>query len=300
MLIVRGQTALRPAQQNATGSALDLAYSYRFATVDLGTTPLGFQEQNVVGGIELAPEILPNTRLRLTGERRAVTDSVLSFAGARDRASGMNFGGVTRTRGYAQVEYSPGALALYAGGGGGVLDGKNVASNSYVEFGVGGSYPVYRTPTKELRAGLSLSYLDYDKNLGGTTLGQGGYFSPSNYAAAVIPLTWRHQVNDRLRYQLGGSIGLQTFKQKGTAIFPNDQDLQNSLIALAAANPSAGILTRNTRSSNTSVAGGVSGEVEYKLTRNITVGARAGFQRAGDFNEGTGLVYARYVFSGAI
>ena len=98
--VAQGLPVLRPASQTATGVGLDVAYSYRFATVDIGTTPLGFLRENVIGGIDLAPTIAPNLRLHGIGERRAVTDSVLSYAGARDPGTGQTFGGVTRTRGY--------------------------------------------------------------------------------------------------------------------------------------------------------------------------------------------------------
>lgn len=43
-------------------------------------------------------------RLRLVGERRSVTDSLLSWAGQRDRLAGRDFGMVLRTGGRGQVE----------------------------------------------------------------------------------------------------------------------------------------------------------------------------------------------------
>ena len=89
-----------------TGTALDVAYSYRFATVDVGSTPLGFRESNVVGGIELAPELAQDFRLRVIGERRAIVNSVLSYAGAKDPVSGRNWGGVVRNRGNIRIWYT--------------------------------------------------------------------------------------------------------------------------------------------------------------------------------------------------
>ena len=74
--------------QTAAGSALDVSYAYGPVTGDVGTTPLGFLRQNVVGGIQFAPKLTNNLQLRIVGERRAVTDSLLSYAGTKDPATG--------------------------------------------------------------------------------------------------------------------------------------------------------------------------------------------------------------------
>ena len=147
-----------------------------------------------------APSIGDNARLRVDAERRAVTDSVLSYAGTKAPGGpivpggpvspDIPWGGVTRTRGHAQLEYSLREANLYAGGGYAVLDGKNVASNHEYEFGAGGTYPIWRNATDELRLGLDTVYFAYDKNLRFFTLGQGGYFSPQSYLAALFPLKY--------------------------------------------------------------------------------------------------------------
>ncbi len=38
-------------------------------------------------------------------------------------------------------------------------------------------------------------------------------------------------------------------------------------------------------------------DIDYRLTPNFHIGASAGFDKSGDFTEGTGLLYARYVFN---
>ena len=287
--------APRPGDQMASGVGLALSYSLGWGSADIGSTPLGFRQQNVVGGVELAPQIGRDLRLRVVGERRAVTDSVLAYAGAEDPGSGLTWGGVTRTRGHAQLEWAPGLLNLYAGGGGAVLRGENVASNTQWEFGVGGSYPVYRTATQEVRAGLDLVYLGYERNLRLFTLGHGGYFSPQSYFAALIPVSYKEQVDDRFSYSVGGSVGFQTYREKRSPVFPSDPSRQARLEGLVANTPLLNAYYPARGESG--IVGGAFANAEYKVSDSLRLGGRASFQRAGNFTEGTGLVYARYTFN---
>ena len=283
--------------QDAAGVGLNLSYVYRFIAADVGVTPLGFRRVTPVGGVELAPEIAPDLRLRATAERRAVTDSVLSYAGARDPASGQTWGGVTRNRGRVQLEWTPGPASLYAGVGGAYLGGDRVRDNAQIEVGAGGSYPILRTPTGELRAGLDLFYTAYDWNLRHFSLGHGGYFSPQSHFAALIPITWRQQVGERFSYRIGGSVGFQTYREAASAVFPGRASAaQTALSGPPAATP--GPATFYPARGESGLIGGAFADAEYKLTDTLRVGARARFQRAGDFTDGTALVYARYAFDG--
>lgn len=127
----------------------------------------------MIGGVELSPALSDASHLRVIGERRAVTDSLLSFGGTKDPATGQIWGGVTRSRAHGQLEMSAGLGNFYAGGGYSVLDGKNVASNEELELGAGGSYPVWRSKNENVRVGLDLVYFGYKRNLRYFSLGQG-------------------------------------------------------------------------------------------------------------------------------
>ena len=65
-----GTGVVHTRKQDAFGTGLDVRYAYDIATADIGATPLGFREENVVGGIELAPRLTQNITLRILGERR--------------------------------------------------------------------------------------------------------------------------------------------------------------------------------------------------------------------------------------
>jgi predicted Zn-dependent protease len=292
-----GLAAASVRNQTAFGSALDVRYAYDLATADIGATPLGFRQENVVGGLELAPKLASNLTLRVLAERRAVTDSILSFGGMKDYRTGETFGGVTRNHGHAQIEGQVGLANYFVGAGGGYLTGHNVASNSEIDAGAGMSYPVWRTPTQEVRVGTQLIYFAYDKNLGGFSLGQGGYFSPQDYFAVLFPVTYRNQVTPDFRFTVGGTVGFQTYRSKNSAVFPNDSTLQAQLVSLAA---TTGQTTVQNGSHGAGVAGGVNGEVDYRVNGNLHIGARAGFDHSGSFSEGVGLIYARYMFTDAL
>jgi cellulose synthase operon protein C len=287
--------AKAPGNQTASGVGLDANWAYRWLTVDAGTSPLGFRESNLIGGVELAPALSSTLRLRLTGERRAVTDSVLSYAGTEDARTGQSWGGVTRTRGHAQLELSAAPATFYAGGGYASLQGDNVASNSEIELGAGGAYPFYHTATEDARIGLDLVYFAYDHNLRYFSFGQGGYFSPQSYFAALIPVEYRRKT-DGLNWGVGASVGYQTYTEHASNVFPNDPALQAQLESAAAGDST--IPTQYGGKSASGVVGGAHGDVEYRVAPQLVVGSKAVYQRAGDWNEAQGLIYARYSFEG--
>ena len=292
-----GRTVIAaPGSQTATGVGLDLAYSYQWLTADAGSTPLGFRISHAVGGVEIAPTIGQNLVLRVTGERRAVTDSLVAYAGAYDPGTGLTWGGVTRTRVHGQLEFNPGLANFYAGGGYDWLQGENVVSNHEVELGAGGSYPVYKTPSDEVRVGLNLVYFGYSNNQDHFTLGYGGYFSPQDYVAAIIPVTWT-ATRGPLSYTLGASAGVQTFNADSGSIFPTQAGLQQAVELYSALNTS--VQDSYASQNESGIVGGVNGSFEYHLTPELQVGGSAAYQKSADWNEADVMAFAKYTFMNA-
>lgn len=280
-------------ESSQSGVALGLAYSRPNFSVDIGSTPLGFQQQNVVGGIEIAPEIGDGVRLRLTAERRAMMDSLLSWGGLRDPAFGTEWGGVVRTGGRAQIEFTQGETNFYIAGGFYRFDGEGVAENSRIEAGAGFQTPIWRSGTEELVTGLDLVYFAYDKNLRFFTLGHGGYFSPQSFFSANIPLDYRGR-SGNFFYRVGGTLGLTTFTEDRTAVFPNDAARQAQLAAYAAS--TSGVDVFYPGQSSTGLTGGLRGDLEYMVTPQLRIGGALRFDQAADWSEARGLFYARYRF----
>jgi len=284
-----------PTTQTAVGAGLDLRYTRGIVTADIGTTPLGFQQQNIIGGIVLSPALSDSTRLRVTAERRAVTESLLSYAGTTDPYSGKKWGGVTKSSGKIGVESTQGPWNLYAMGGAGVLNGQGVENNFYYEAGTGATYPVWKYDRQEIRLGLDLHYTAYDKNLSNFTYGQGGYFSPQRYITALIPVSFKDAFGRNLTYELDGSAGYAVTNEKAVVYFPTSAKLQSELEALTG---DSFLNTSDPRTRTSGIIGGVSGHIDYRVSPNFTIGARGSFQNAGTYQQFGAALYGHYVFNG--
>lgn len=70
--------------QTASGVGLSVGYETNSIKADVGRTPIGFREANWVGGAEYNGGITDKVSYSIAVARRAVTDSLLSYAGTRD------------------------------------------------------------------------------------------------------------------------------------------------------------------------------------------------------------------------
>nr|WP_314075656.1 cellulose synthase subunit BcsC-related outer membrane protein [uncultured Roseococcus sp.] len=269
-------------RNNASGVMLGAAYRRgEVFRADIASSPIGFPSTTILGGLEVAPQI-GQMRLRLTGERRSVTDSLLSWAGQRDRTTGRNWGMVVRTGGRGQLEMPLGAGFAYVGGGYSVFDGENVANNNRVEGGAGFSYPVISQPGGELRVGADLVYFAYDRNLRFFTLGHGGYYSPQSFAALNVPLDYRGRSGD-FSYRLGGTVGYAVWREETTPLFPNNPGLQQAAVARAATDPT--VITSYNGQSRQNFVGGLRADLDYQVTPGINLAAGFRYDKSANWDE---------------
>jgi len=275
------------------GYALRLAYMRNNFRADIGSTPMGFANPTVVGGVEVVPRINEQLRVRLTFERRAVTDSILSYAGQRERDWPVNWGGVVRTGGRAQLEYTPVAArwGAYAGVGGYTIDGQNVQSNKRIEASIGAYYNVLRQPHQNLTLAVGAFYAGYDHNLSGFTFGQGGYFSPQQNLLGQVQAEYIGRWGDWSLRTVGG-VGYQNYRTRSSAIFPTNSALQAQLEQAAALDSS--LATRNPGQRSSGPTGSIFANLEYALTPNLRLGAAGRYERVGDWEEGVGFFYLRW------
>lgn len=263
------------------GVALSAHYQWRWVAADVGSTPLGFATSNVLGGIELTPHLTHDLILRVTGERRAVTDSLLAYSGARDPGTGRIWGGVTRNRGHGQLEWSQPGYNLYAGGGYAVMQGTNTVANHEAEAGAGGSALVWhRHDAQHLRLGLDLVYFGYRRNSYFFTWGQGGYFSPHAFMAALMPLTYDGHAG-RWTWLFKGEGGYQHYTENATAMFPLGEG------GIAARQKYAGQSTGG-------LAGNVMARAIYQMTPSLRLGVEGGYSRSGSWDEVHGMLMLHY------
>lgn len=278
--------------QNANGVELNMALSGDNYRADIGSTPLGQDLNTLVGGVKWSPKLTNYLSLIFTGERRAITDSLLSYVGLQDAYSGKTWGQVTKNGGTLQLSYDDGDAGFYVGGGGYSYLGKNVASNTSINANAGVYLRPYHDEYRQLQAGLSMSYMDYAKNLSYFTYGQGGYFSPQNYVSVSLPVSLMEKY-DNWTMKLGGSVGYQSYSQDKSAYFPTNTEWQQTL-ETAVTNGFA----KEAYYSATSKSGigyTLRAGADYKVNKQMTLGGQVGYDTFGDYNESTASLYIRYM-----
>jgi hypothetical protein len=273
--------------QRDSGIGLGVAYARADEGIkaDIGTTPLGFQYATGVGGVSIERPLAgsSNTRYGVSVSRRAVTDSLVSFAGTTDERDGRSWGGVTANGGRVELNFDDSEVGAYSYGSLYRLLGHNVESNTRLELG-GGAYKYLKnSPDSTLTVGLGGMVLGYENNENFFTYGHGGYFSPQTYFSVGVPVTWA-QRNDRFTYQLKGSVGIQYFQQDGVDYFPTDKALQASDGRRFAEQ------SKNGLGYNVEAAG------EYKFGNKLFVGGAFGLNNASDYRQYNVGMYIRYMF----
>lgn len=284
-------------KQDESGIAFSAGYRSENFAADLGTTPQGFRRANIVGGITYADRF-DDFNLRGTLSRRAVTDSLLSYAGARDPLSGDVWGGVVKSGGKIDVGYGDDSAGVYAAAGFSVLTGRGVQTNNEIEGTLGGYWRAYQSPDTRVTLGVNLTALAYRDNLGFFTLGHGGYFSPQSYFSIGIPMDIAGR-KGKLSYQVGGDIGIRHFKQDRAPYFPGNPGMQSLWENQLAATPGlAGYAAYYNGESVTGLGYNLYGSFEYLLAPKFALGGRMAFDNSRNYAQQAGMVYLRYAFDG--
>ncbi|GBQ87742.1 cellulose synthase operon protein C [Gluconacetobacter johannae DSM 13595] len=289
-VLVNGAPASAHHHEYVSGAGLDLRYVDNWFSADVGSTPLGFPIANVLGGVEFAPHLTPNLTLRITGGRRMVTDSELSYAGMRDPGTGRIWGGVTRLSGHGALEWATPVWNLYAGGGFAYLSGTHVVDNTEVEAGLGGSATVWQMDQRQrLRVGVNLTYFGYKRNSYVFTWGQGGYFSPQSYYAIMPTVEYSGHI-DRWTWFLRGEGGYQNYHDASAPYYPLNDGLQQTSMTTPP--------NMFGKQGASGVAGTGRARVAYQVNPQLRLGLEGGYTRAGSWSEASGMLLLHYVFDG--
>jgi hypothetical protein len=288
--------------QRDAGVGLAVAYEMPEFGIktDLGSTPIGFRETSMVGGISLDRPFAENSNFRynLNLSRRAMVDSLVSFAGAKDERTGVEWGGVTANGLRGQVSYDNQRFGAYAYAGWAKLVGKNVEDNERIELGSGIYWYLLNSDDYRLTGGLSVSASNYENNQSFFTYGHGGYFSPQNFFSIGLPVSWAER-GPNWSYQLQGSVGLQHIEQDGAPYY-RDKGAQSALESLAsvymANNPNTVVNTRYDSQNKTGVGYSLGASGEYRLGDGFFFGGTLGVDNARDYRQFSGGLYLRYLF----
>lgn len=278
--------------QSASGVEVGMALTGDQYKLDVGSTPLGQDLNTVVGGVQWSPQLTDYLKLVLTGERRAVVDSLLSYVGVQDGYTGKKWGQVTKNGGSAQLSYDNGDAGFYAGFGLYSYLGENVPSNDNVNGSAGVYLRPFHYDDRELKTGISMTYMNFSKNLSYFSYGQGGYFSPQDYISVSFPVDYTQKF-DNWNLGVGASLGYQSYSQDASPYFPTDSGLQAQLEDAYA----RGLAKEYYYSGNSKNGMGYNlrASADYKVNKDMTMGGQVGYDTFGDYNESTAQVYFRYL-----
>lgn len=289
-----------PGSQKDSGVGVAVAYENpsQGLKADLGVSPVGFLYNTAVGGISLDRPFAEgsNWRYNLNLSRRSVTDSLTSFAGARDKRTDLQWGGVTSNGGRLQLGYDNQTYGMYGYGSWHKLLGHDVESNTRSELGSGIYWYLLNNQDKRLTAGLSVSGAHYANNQSFFTYGHGGYFSPQNFFSIGVPVSWA-QRGPNFSYQVQGSVGMQHIEQDSAPYF-RDRQSQAALERISQAFATDGTTLRTTYASQSKTGIGYSlgASGEYRLGDGFFFGGTLGVDNARDYQQWTGGLYLRYLF----
>lgn len=285
-----------PETQRRTGVALGVAYRGDWIVADVGTTPLGFEKTNVVGGLKLQPEIMKNTRLVLQGERRPIKDSMLAYAGTVDHVTGETWGAVTKNGGGVGLNFDNGKTGVYGSVAEHRYEGDNVDSNKALSMEMGGYFRPALSVSEQLQLGVHVGYNSFDKNLSKFTFGHGGYFSPQDYVSVAFPMNYSLEMED-MRFSLLFSPGFQSYSEDGNGFFPTDAAAQAALDLFYALGAIRQAGYAASSKSGFGMSFGATGE--YMPEPYLRVGGQIGFDSFGDYNETSFRLYMKYLIGGS-
>lgn len=259
--------ATSPRSQSDTGVGLAVAFENpdEGLKADVGVSPVGFTYSTYVGGVSVSRPFEANSNFRYGAavSRRPVTDSVTSFAGAKD-GDGNKWGGVTANGGRGELSYDNQKLGVYGYGSLHQLMGNHVDDNTRMELGSGIYWYLRNNPRDTLTLGISGSALSFRENQDFYTYGNGGYFSPQRFFSLGVPIRWA-QSFDRFSYQVKSSVGVQYIGQ-------------------------------DEGSSKTGLGYSLNAAAEYRLSSRFYVGGELGVDNAQDYRQYSGNAYLRYLF----
>ncbi|MEM5317421.1 cellulose synthase subunit BcsC-related outer membrane protein [Paraburkholderia sp. JHI869] len=293
-----GNAGLGNINETATGVALAAGYEFNGANnswrADIGSTPVGFPIESVLGGISYRHDFQNSSSLSLDVSRRPVTASLVSYAGGIDPVTGEKWGGVVRNGFTVRGAKDFGPGTIFTSIGFGLLTGTNVETNQEFKVRSGYDWSVFRRPDQIVSSGLILNYWKYSKNEHNYTFGNGGYYSPQSYFSVGIPIDWTGRYK-KLSWEIDGSVGMSFSNENQSPFYPTRPGLQAQALAFMNANDLGSPYFGGGSGGGFSYT--IEAALEYRVTEHFVVGGRFSIDRSRDYAPNVGVLYMRYFFS---
>ncbi len=282
--------------QSVNGTMMAAGWKNEVWNVDIGRTPDNFKVPNWLGGVAYSSKI-GSLGWTLTGSRRPLSNSILSYAGATDLNTGVTWGGVTSNGVTLSLSHDEGGVdGVWASFGQHWLRGKNVEDNHKSTAMAGYYYRLVERADERLRTGLTLMYWGYDKDSSEYTLGQGGYYSPQKYYSIGVPLNYAFRTAN-WSVALESSVSWSYAKTDANVLYPLD-GLNSKLLQRlddAGYQLSDG-LGQTSSGSSTGIGYRVQGLVERRLSDHLVLGGGVLYQHSDDYAPSRAMLYLRYTF----
>lgn len=276
--------------QTASGMALNASLERGNTRYDIGTTPLGFPVQTLVGGVLHKGDLGP-FGYSVDLSRRPLTGSLLSYAGTRDPRTGQVWGGVQANGVRFGLSLDEGGtLGGWSSLGLHRLTGRNVKDNNRMQLMAGGMLRVINEDDRLLQFGVTGMHWRMSENAGEYTFGHGGYYSPARYTSLSLPVTYGERYT-RFSYAIRASVSASRSDAKAAPFFPTDPAMQ-----LEAENRSAfnGVAPFYGGGPGRGIGRSLSLAWEYQADPRLFVGGRLELDRSPDYSPNRFLVYLRY------
>ncbi|MEB2400573.1 MAG: cellulose synthase complex outer membrane protein BcsC [Alcaligenaceae bacterium] len=285
-------------RQKASGTSFAVGWQGERLSFDLGRTPQGFAVTNWTGGVTYKGD-LKQLGWSLTASRRPMSNSLLSFAGARDPRTGITWGGVMATGASLGLSWDQGgADGVWADLSHHRLTGKNVADNHRTRLMAGYYRRLINQPDESLSVGVNVMHWRYQKDLGEYTLGHGGYYSPQRYSSISLPVSYARRRGD-WSFLLEGSVSRSVSRSSGSNYYPLPGLLAGPLGELGRMGVTpGGFLAANeiVASKGSGFGYTLRGMAERRLSNHWVVGAGFDLQHGQDYTPSRVMLYLRYTF----
>ena len=283
--------------QHDSGVGFDVAYQNGAVKADVGSTPVGFTKTNIQGGVTVSPRLSENVTAKAWGERRPVTDSVLSYAGTKDPVSGESWGSVMRSGGGASLSYDRDGTGVYADAAYYRYDGNKVKKNSSYQVNIGGYLRAYHSVSTNVTIGANINYQAYDNNQNFFSFGHGGYFSPQSFVSLSFPMHFDTRFGSGWKARADFAPGYQSYKQNASALYPTDAAAQAQLDALKAQDTD--VRSFYDTISKTGFGYALDAGIDYQFGANTQLGGDIKVNTFGNYKEFQTMLHLKQVIGSA-
>ena len=264
------------------GTAVAIGWNSDKAAAEIGLSAIGIGPARATWRISASPGLAPHLTASAWFERKALTQSLVAYAGLRDPVSGVVWGKVMRTGGGVGLGWDRDGSGVYADVRYDRYQGVRLRANGATGANLGAYTGLLHRGAARLLLGVNFNTQSFARNENAFSFGNGGYFSPQRFFSVGVPLRLNVETT-RLELKASVSPGYQSYRQDAAAVYPTDAAAQAQLDALHGANPSVLANYAGVRSAGAAVSAQLSAWCKVRQVGRF--GVESSFDNFGNYNE---------------